>query len=95
MGVVEGGDITLGSMGLSELFKQAEVIDYISVCAGSCDVGGGIFFLFFFLFVLLPVSNPRSYDGARIFFFRGFGPSCSVDWMLDCPGVGMSRDSSC
>ena len=28
-----------------------------------------IFFFFFFFFVLLPVLNPRSYDGARIFFF--------------------------
>ena len=26
-------------------------------------------------FVLLPVLNPRSYDGARIVFFGGFGPS--------------------
>ena len=54
--VVEGGDITRSSMGLSELFEQTEEIDYICVCTGSCDVGGG-----------------------------------SINWMLDCPGVGMSR----
>ena len=33
------------------------------------------FYFFLFFFVLLPVLNPRSYDGARIFFFRCFGPS--------------------
>ena len=30
-------------------------------------------FFVFFVVVLQPVLNPRSYDGARIFFFRGFG----------------------
>ena len=49
------------------------------VIVGSCERDDGNTrdrgHFFFFFFVLLPVLNPRSYEGARIFFFGGFGPS--------------------